>query len=244
MFSDRLKKSNHRLTVYVNDASVENIHDLRTSIRRLVTIYQILPKQLRKKKIKKFVKKYKTLFKSNGKIRDYDILFEKITSYGFSDPIFIQYLENQRKKKLQSAISQASDLLKFEVPNVLEKYDFIDEINLNFTNKCLDLILEIQTNLSAIIQDETKITELHSMRRTVKKLRYLLELLPEDSILLLLENLKQLQVLLGDIHDNDMTIAFFQKKTKKFRSLESIIPLEKESRHANFKKLSFLQTRF
>jgi hypothetical protein len=132
MFSDRLKKSNHRLTVYVNDASVENIHDLRTSIRRLVTIYQILPKQLRKKKIKKFVKKYKTLFKSNGKIRDYDILFEKITSYGFSDPIFIQYLENQRKKKLQSAISQASDLLKFEVPNVLEKYDFIDEINLNF----------------------------------------------------------------------------------------------------------------
>lgn len=244
MFSERLKKSNYRLTVYADDTSIENIHDLRTSIRRLVTIYQILPKQLRKKKIKKFVKKYKTFFKSNGRIRDYDILFEKISSYGFSEPKFIHYLEKQRKKTLHSTISQAFELLKFEVPNVTERYDFIDEINLNFTKQCLDLILEIQTNLSAIIQDETKIPELHSMRRTIKKLRYLLELLPEGSISILLENLKRLQALLGDIHDNDMAISFFQKKTEKFRSLESIILLEKESRNSNFKKLAYLQTQF
>ncbi len=244
MFLERLHKSNHRLTLYVDDPSVENIHNLRTSIRRLITIYQILPKQLRKKKLKKFVKKYKTFFKSNGKIRDYDILFEKISSYSFSDPNFIQYLVKQRKKKMRSTIDQATDLLKFKAPNIPEKSDLIDEINLNFIKQCRKLILEIQTNLLLIIQDETKIAELHSMRRTVKKLRYLLELFPESSISPLLENLRRLQTLLGDIHDNDMAISFFQKKTEKFRSLKPIVLLEKESRVTNFKKLAFLQTQF
>jgi CHAD domain-containing protein len=238
MFSERLKKSNHRLTVYAEDPSADNIHDLRTSIRRMNAFYQILPKQLRKKKIKKFVKKYTLFFKSNSKIRDYDILFEKLSSYGFSDPKFIQYLEKQRKKKLVDALDQSTALLKLEVPNISTNYDLIDEINVFFTKQCLDLIVEIQTNLPIIIQDETKIKDLHSMRKTVKKLRYLLEFLPKDSISTLLEGLKQLQDLLGDIHDNDMAISFFQKKTEKFRSLESILLIEKESRNSNFKKIS------
>lgn len=237
MFSERLKKSNHRLTVYAENPSADNIHDLRTSIRRMISIYQILPKQLRKKKIKKFVKKYTIFFKSNSKIRDYDILFEKISSYGFSDPDFAQYLEKQRKKKLVDALDQSTVLLKLEVPDISTKYDFIDEINVLFTKQCLDLIIEIQTNLPIIIRDETKIEELHSMRKTVKKLRYLLEFLPEDSISTLLEGLKQLQDLLGDIHDNDMAISFFQKKSEKFKSLKSILLIEKESRITNFKKI-------
>ncbi len=239
MFSERLKKSHRELALYVEDFSADNIHDLRISIRRMITIYQILPKQLQKKKIKKFVKKYRFLFKLNSDVRDYDILFEKLSLRNFLDPEFIQYLEKQREKKLIDALSQATMLLKFKVPHISEKPDFIDKINILFNNRCLDLVLEIQKNLPEIIRDETKIKELHSMRKTVKKLRYLLEFLPKDSVSIFLEDLKRLQDLLGDIHDNDMAISFFQKKTKKFRLLESIILFEKESRHANFKKLGF-----
>ncbi|MCE9653537.1 MAG: CHAD domain-containing protein [Nitrosarchaeum sp.] len=231
-----MKKSHHRLSVCVNDPSVDNIHDLRTSIRRMTTIYKILSKYLKKKKIKKFVKQYQLLFKSSSIIRDYDILSEKISFYGFSELTFIQYLKKQREKKIIDVLNQSSLLLTLEVPTISE-FNFIDEINMFFTEKCLELILEIQTNFPIIIQDQTKIKELHSMRKTVKKLRYLLEFLPEDSISQILKDLKQLQDLLGDIHDNDMTILFFQKKIDKFNSLKPLILLEKESRDANFKKL-------
>jgi CHAD domain-containing protein len=237
VFSERLKKSHHRLAVYVEDPSADNIHDLRTSIRRIDTIYQVLPKQLQKRTIKKFVKKYKLLFKLNSKIRDYDILFEKLSSYGFSDPTFIQYLKIQREKKLVYALDHATVLLKLKVPNISKKFDSIDKINVIFIKQCLDLILEIQTNLPAIIEDQTKIDELHSMRKTVKKIRYMFEFFPGDSVSTLLADLRRLQDLLGVIHDNDMAISFFQKKTEKFRSLESILLLEKESRDINFKKL-------
>ncbi len=45
MFLEHMKKSHHRLSVCVNDPSVDNIHDLRTSIRRMTTIYKILSKR-------------------------------------------------------------------------------------------------------------------------------------------------------------------------------------------------------
>jgi CHAD domain-containing protein len=244
MFSEQLEKSYRRLTVYVDDPSVDNVHDLRVSVRRINTIGQILPKQFQKKKIKKFIKKYIIFFKANSKIRDYDILFEKLSTYGFSDPKFIKYLEKQRKKELVNTLNQATALLKLEIPNISKKSNFIDKINVNFDKQCLDLVLEIQTNLPIIIHDETKIKKLHAMRKTVKKLRYLLDLLAEESISILVGHLKQLQLLLGDIHDNDMSISFFEKKAKKFNLLEPIVLLEKETRNTNFKKLDYLQTHF
>ena len=86
-----------------------------------------------------------------------------------------------------------------------------------------------------MLSDESKINELHSMRKTLKKLRYILEIEPENTYQNIVSNLKQLQKILGDIHDCDMTICYLQKNDELIPS--EIISSEKFKRHVLYTEL-------
>ena len=74
-----ISRVNNKLDDYLIRQDEKNIHDIRTSVRRLDACYQTLPKKLRgRKQMKKFVKKSKDLFKINSQIRDFDIITELI----------------------------------------------------------------------------------------------------------------------------------------------------------------------
>ncbi len=64
-----------KLHDYTSNPNDENIHDIRVSIRRLESAYQILPKNVRKQeRVREYVKYAKKLFKINAEIRDSDII--------------------------------------------------------------------------------------------------------------------------------------------------------------------------
>jgi CHAD domain-containing protein len=78
-------------------------------------------------------------------------------------------------------------------------------------------------NLPIVVNDSEKVTELHELRKDCKKLRYLLELLPDsnskdqtgemdDYVSKLMEKLESVQDILGIIHDYDTIIAYLRRR--------------------------------
>ena len=79
--SQNIKRVYTKLDKYLENPTEDNIHHMRTSLRRLQATYQSCPKQIRKKKkIKEFTSVGKRLFKINSNIRDIDIILEKLAN--------------------------------------------------------------------------------------------------------------------------------------------------------------------
>lgn len=237
IFQDKQNKLKNRLDGFLKEQGEEQIHDLRTSIRRLEATYLILPNSCKRKKMKNFVSSYKSLFKKNSFIRDSDIIIKKLIKNGLTvNSEIIKNVIKQKNKKLKNIVKDAkktSELKSTTIKNIstdkiIEKYERI----------ILTLVTKIQDYIPIVILDESKKKELHSMRKTVKKLRYILEIDPNQSYQHLINNMKSFQELLGEIHDYDITIEFLKKHSKKYPELKHLMLKEKELRSQIYNKLA------
>jgi CHAD domain-containing protein len=198
---------------YIKNSNDENIHDIRITIRRLETAHRILPKNIRKKeKITNYIKQAKKLFKLNAEIRDYDIICAKMASK-YKDQTYdlVSTTKKSRIKKLRIANQIALEIFHTDIPkisgNIIKKsklygryFEVLDKIE-----------LDIQKNTIIALGDEKKIDELHLLRKDFKKLRYSLELSSNrGKTIQILKNLKEIQDLLGDIHDSDIIIEYLR----------------------------------
>ena len=106
-----VQRVDKRLNDYLKDPNENNIHDIRTAIRRLDASFGSLPKKERNKNnIHDYINTAKRLFKINNQIRDYDIINTKLEKYS-SDTAYIQLTESlkrRRKTKLANAIKIAT----------------------------------------------------------------------------------------------------------------------------------------
>ncbi len=227
----------HELDRYIANPNDESIHDIRVSIRRLESAYRILPKEIREqKKNKYYLKNIKTLFKSNAAIRDYDIICANLESkYRSETEDLVSSLKVLRNKQLENAKQLAletSDLLIPEISrSILKKSKLKDRYS-----KIIDeTILDIQKNTIIVLSDEKKIDELHALRKDFKKLRYSLELASNKKTTKILENLKNIQDMLGEIHDSDIFIDYF-KNTKQDSRYSNIIKDEIRERSKKYTK--------
>lgn len=190
-YTHNIQKVGKRVEEYTKDPNEENIHDIRTAIRRLEASYQSSPKQLQKKKIKKYVGISKCLFKLNSEIRDFDIILEKLSKEGQLSEHQLEplkkSLEREKDKKLGKALIIATELKNLNVPHPSKDDDLYkhNKIKKKLTKKLTkkynkivnNFASRIEKNLPAVISDCEKIDELHEIRKDSKKLRYLLELL-------------------------------------------------------------------
>jgi CHAD domain-containing protein len=93
-----LKNVKNILKLYLQNPNDKNIHDLRKSIRRLDAAYYAIPKKFRKNKtIKNYVNLGKDLFKSNTKVRDYDVFLKKLDNHNDA---------NKKNNNLKNKIEQ------------------------------------------------------------------------------------------------------------------------------------------
>jgi len=100
------KIASDRVRAYIKEPSEENVHDLRTSIRRLLTTANVLPKKIkRQKEFKKYLESYAKLLSLNAKIRDVDIILAKLPHHG-DDPIF-SILATQLREIRESSLKRA-----------------------------------------------------------------------------------------------------------------------------------------
>jgi CHAD domain-containing protein len=214
-----------RLDNYLRDSNEKNIHDMRTSVRRMESSYRTLPRKMRKKnRIKRYVSRCKDLFRLNSEIRDYDIITQKIQQYeqGQNDGVenYKKRLASRREAKLQQARALALEVREMGVPNLTRSNLSNKKLTKRYNKIVSKFANKIMMNLPIVVTDANKLKELHEMRKDCKKLRYLLELLPIDSssnkgnVSLLLQQLEKMQDILGEIHDCDAVIYYLKRQAK------------------------------
>ena len=245
---ENVKRVDDRLNDYIKDSNENNIHDIRTATRRLDASFTSLPKKMRRKtKIRKYVTTSKQLFKVNSQVRDCDIISEKLQKYS-SEPIYTRLtgsLNRKRKTKLASARKIALSLRDLHVPRVRENEIPAKQLDMRSNKVVLRLRERIELDLPIVLTNVNKIEELHELRKTCKKLRYLLELASHQNnsinnkeIHVVITQLEDVQDILGTIHDSDTTIAYL----KRVRHLDKVTHiLHNEITERNKKYEDFIQ---
>ena len=245
-----ISRVSNKLDEYLASPDEKNIHDIRTSIRRLDACYKTLPKKIRnKKQVKTYVDKSRDLFKINSQIRDFDVITDLITNNnskhetgnGNGNNMHQTKLENRRASKLKEAKVVAVGLRKLSVPNVDKGSISAGKLIKRYNKLISNFGSRIQLNLPLVMTDADKVNELHEMRKDCKKLRYLLELVPhgkssDKNMSKLEEELENMQDLLGAIHDCDAAVAYLKRQTKRQRRNDIIehIVQERKRRYEDF----------
>jgi CHAD domain-containing protein len=240
---ENTQRVDKRLNDYLADSNEGNIHDIRTAVRKLDASFRSLPKKVRKKnRLDNYATISKQLFKINSQIRDYDIIYGKLEKYS-SEPVYTELTDSLKKRrvvKLRKARNIALSLRKLTLPNINED-DIPDKKLQQRFNKVVSRFGDrIELNFPVVISNISKTRQLHEMRKDCKRLRYLLELLPNQNkeISKTITELEEIQDMLGSIHDDDIVIAYL-RRLKRPKTIHHI--LDEEIAERNKKYEEFVQ---
>jgi CHAD domain-containing protein len=238
--SENLRKVHNRINKYLKDPNEKQIHDVRTAIRRLDATYLLLPKKYRNgSPLSEYVLKCKEFFKVNSEIRDYDIIYAKLQKYPSNaqrDSV-IETLRATRDASLEHAKSIAGSLKSTDTSKIIDKIGVTEkDLQKRFDKILARLISNIESTFPVVLSDSLKIEELHDLRISCKKLRYLLELLPDENqgALKTSKTLQKLQDILGAIHDYDFTTDYLSSLGQSSKEIQEIINSENEERRLKF----------
>lgn len=234
--SENLQSVNNRINKYLKKPNAKQIHDIRTSIRRLDATFSTLPKRYRNgSSLSKYVLQCKELFKINSEIRDFDIIIEKLQKYpssGQRDNI-IEDLRKTKLARLERAKTIAVPLKSIDTGTILDELGVTEkELQKRFIKIVSRLISTIDSIFPVVLSNPQALEELHDLRIACKKLRYMLELLPNNNKLAVQtrESLKKIQDSLGSIHDSDFTIGYLKSLRQSSKEIQAIIDKENEYR--------------
>ncbi|MGB9003981.1 MAG: CHAD domain-containing protein [Nitrosotalea sp.] len=211
-FKKIIKTFTKKLDNYIKNPSEDNIHDIRIAIRRMESVYKILPKKNRKSDdMLNYVKQAKTLFKINTQIRDFDIIRAKLEKHHAQFGKIIDSINNKRKHQL-SAGHELALKLKDVLPPKLKEKDFTEsKLRKRFQKIVSELATDIEYNIPLVLNDDKKVEEIHELRKDFKKLRYSIELISDKTdSLKSIKSLKKIQDELGSIHDSDMFLDYLR----------------------------------
>lgn len=238
--SENLQRVNNRVSKYLKTPNAKQIHDVRTSIRRLDATYLILPKKNRTgTSLSDYVLKCKEFFKVNSEIRDLDIIYEKLQKYPSNAHRnrVIEALKASRDATLERAKTIARSLKSTDTTRIIDKIGVTEkELQKRYNKMISRLISRIESTFPAVLTNQAKLEELHDLRISCKKLRYLLELLPGDknNVLKTRKTLQKLQDILGTLHDYDFTIEYLNSLGQSSAEIQEIITIEKEERNEKY----------
>lgn len=203
-----IQRSNERMIKYLEAPTADNVHDVRTSIRRLDAAFKVLPKSIRQKpKVRNFVIAHKKFFDTNSQIRDFDIISAKINSNGS----ILEIVKRKKEKRLKAAQRQARKAASLKIPNINFEEISAQKLEKRFSKISVAMVDRIQDLMPQVVESQKNVAELHELRKDCKKLRYLLELTSDAEASNLVKQLRQIQDSLGAIHDIDITVDFLKK---------------------------------
>lgn len=240
-YAENLSKSEkivaQKVKSYLQEPSEENVHDLRTSIRRLLTVSNILPKEIREQKEpRKRLENFQRLLKLNAEARDTDIILSKLPHHG-DDPTFAKLAKNltdSRKSSIRKAYRAASDI---HYQDTFTKTDDITskQIQKRFKKAANSLSKKLKNHLAIVIKDPKNSNELHKLREDSRRLRFTLEMDDSPHTSKILPVLEKWQDVLGKIRDSDIFISHF-KRHENPPEINSVIEQEKAGRSENYEK--------
>lgn len=194
------------------------MHDVRTSLRRLEACFTLLPKKERKA-IEKHITAYKDFFKANSQVRDCDIIKQRIEEHKAEESIMAA-LARKRRSELGRALKIARKIQKMKPLSPEADEKAIEKRTGQVVRRLTGQVKEL---LPVVISDSKEIELLHELRKDLKRLRYILEILPADSkakydkkLAKIIggnatTRLEELQEVLGLIHDADITLEYLRQ---------------------------------
>ena len=238
-FEKSVENFYQKLCDYIPNPNDENIHDIRVSIRRLESAYQILPKNARNQKsIREYVKYAKKLFKINAEIRDCDIICANMElHYSNKTQDLLSTLKSSRSEQVKDAGKLALEISRLDIPKITKTSIKKSKLIKRYLKILDGIILDIHKNSIIALGDEKKITELHTLRKNFKKLRYTLELASNKKTTHdILQNLKNIQDILGEIHDSDIIIDYLKNvdRDSKYSDIISTEVLRRSKKYNAF----------
>ena len=223
-----VQKVDKKLDEYIKDPNKDNIHDIRTAIRRLEASYSASPKQIRRKRMKKYVDSSKYLFKLNSEIRDFDIILEKLNKEGQMDEqqleILSKSIKRQKNRKLDKALSIAIELRKLNTPHLNSDNTLYDRCIMQkklikrYNNVVGKFVCRMERNFPIVINNSKKVDELHEIRKDSKKLRYLLELVLSNKDRNK-GNIDKNNVINKNDHGDNHDVSFLLEKLEKIQDM-------------------------
>ncbi|OLE69119.1 hypothetical protein AUF78_12825 [archaeon 13_1_20CM_2_51_12] len=233
-----VKALTRRVKAYLRDPNAENVHRLRTATRRLQAAFTLLPKTTRNQnKAQKAMSRIKKLMKVNASVRDQDIILSKLSMYK-QNRTFERLTEDLRKSR-RSHLEQAKELAMSIQKNTglrVKTTDLSDSLLEKRYNKVVrKLSSKITSELPLVREDQSKVEELHIVRRDCKQLRYVLEMGEFSKPPKPLVTLRSWQDLLGAIRDHDVMLAYLRGLTKS-SEIQLALNTETESRNNNYRK--------
>ena len=241
-YTENLSKSekivSDKVKAYIKEPSEENVHDLRTSIRRLLTTVNVLPKTIRRQReFKRHLESYRKLLRLNAKVRDVDIILAKLPHHG-DDPVFsklVGQLRQIRESSLKRAKRFASSIKGNKDFSVEAKELSSPLIQKRFRKTASTLTKTLKTHLRIVVRDPRNLDELHKLREDSRSLRFTLEVDDSPETSKLLPVLEKWQDVLGEIRDSDIFISRVEEG--KFSSeLKEVLEKERSGRQENYQK--------
>ena len=212
--------------------SPDEIHDLRVAARRIQVMRRLLPRSARDSQDSKtFNFTLRSVLKATSQLRDMDTLMVTLkTCKGSLPPGLLVGLENQRSDSAARAKATIGALADVQVPELDTSKLRGRGLSKRFKKDVRKHSKKASSLLTQVLDDESKMVELHSLRKEVKKLRYLLEL--ADKTPARLSSLAKWQDSLGAIHDLDVAIAYL-KGVGAGSGRGAILELQR-ARHSNY----------
>lgn len=219
-------------TLVQTSEDIEVIHDMRVSLRRLWAAMTSFAHYFNStKKFSKLSKNTRTLARKLGSVRDLDVLIELLEHHlknieeSPSVTLAINYIiSNSQTRRLQYRVKLFDYIRKLSQKDFERKFlAFFESINLDRIRvgrkkEYLVFFESLKNFYQHDPKDNFESEILHEFRIAAKKLRYSLEFFEmcfNTSLSEQLKTLKEIQELLGDLHDSDVMIELLKKYRKK-----------------------------
>jgi len=222
-----------------------NVHNIRTLIRRVEAACTLLPKNLQRKgRVENYLKCMKTLFKATTPIRDLDITESGLRKFESKSRGGLQQVLEQISKAratFEKAVSRPAGVLSEQEFPKIKRNQISDS---KFSKNRKKVIQKLESKLEALfpvmIAHPSNLESLHSLRKNCKTLRYALGIgrrtkREQRKIKLL----KRWQDLLGEITDLDVMLRYIasHKFEEPFLEIENSLKGARKEKFRTFARM-------
>lgn len=222
-FSELINKFNEHHSNLLQETTEEDIHKIRTTLKKLRTFNILLDGLLFRDK--DFPIELKNLFKSSGEIRDIQIQLNILKDYedNYKDYLLSLYNSKLEKFKIKEDYQQELQYLSDKLDKV-EDYHIDEQIIANIKAR-----IEVNLDETKEMISNVSIDNLHEIRTKIKRSFYTRLML---GIVDNIEILDEIQETIGTWHDLEVTLQYVNE----FDDKSNIIRLLSDKRDIYYNK--------
>ncbi|MDE2126713.1 MAG: CHAD domain-containing protein [Armatimonadetes bacterium] len=210
--------------------SEESVHDLRVASRRVRAALRVFSSVLPPEECSRMDREARRATGALAKARDLDVMLLALTqaAAGLDEhdrsafAATIAHLEGERARIQPDTQAAVSRITSGRLDVAMERMSAAEQASADPVVRAmvpitLDRMKEVELQANRALQQDA-VAELHQLRITVKWLRYTLEMLENQggkSVAAALAELKQVQDMLGSVHDCDVLLPVLWRQMRR-----------------------------